>query len=125
MVQHFSFCSNTEDVNVRLGHVSGCQQAEVQALTLRRALQSCGRVKWGFPQHARREPLGANARANSQMFSLKIPLDWKNEALFMGPAAPDTCASEVSTGFHNRVLAPFRSQAQFREVGLYVLSSLP
>ena len=112
-------------MNVRLGHVSGCQQAEVQALTLRRALQSCGRVKWGFPQHARREPLGANARANSQMFSLKIPLDWKNEALFMGPAAPDTCASEVSTGFHNRVLAPFRSQAQFREVGLYVLSSLP
>ena len=82
-------------------------------------------MKWGFPQHARREPLGANARANSQMFSLKIPLDWKNEALFMGPAAPDTCASEISTGFHNRVLAPFRSQAQFREVGLYVLSSLP
>ena len=101
------------------------QQAEAQTPMPRRARQSCGGVKWGFPPHAGREPLGANAGATSHTFSLKIPLDWKNEALLVGPATPVTCAGEVSPGFHNRVPAPFRSQARFREVGLCVPSSLP
>lgn len=105
--------------------MSGGQQAEAQAPTPRRALQSCGGVKWGFPQHSGREPLGANAGATSHAFSLRIPLGWKNEALLVGPATPVTCAGDVSPGFHNRVPAPFRSQARFREVGLCVLSSPP
>ena len=76
------------------------------------------------PAH-REGATGANAGATSHAFSLRIPLGWKNEALLVGPATPVTCAGDVSPVFHNRVPAPFRSQARFREVGLCVPSSPP
>lgn len=120
MAQHFCFCDNAGDLNVRLGHASGGQQAEAQAPTPRRALQSCGGVSGALPSTQGGSHWGKRKGHQSQVF-IENPTgleEWR-------PGHPRRLAGELGPGLRSRMLAPFRGQAQLREVALCVPSSLP